>query len=224
MSSAASPGRVRLDPSRPPGWTVPPSARARRLRLVTLGALSVGGAALLLNAAGWVSFQFVIAFAGPGAIIVLLTAAAQARGEDGVLVQRLGVGLLGGLAGTAAYDLVRAGMLVTHIFGNSAFMAIPIFGSLMTGQPVSAPAAITAGWIYHVWNGIAFAGMYAIAAGRASWGYGVLFGMALEALYMGVIPPLARVSADPGFVAMSVAGHAVYGAVVGFVCQRRISE
>ncbi len=200
------------------------SGMAVRLRLVSAGALSLGGAALLLHAAGWVSFQFVIAFGGPGAIVVLLSAMARARAEDDVLLHRLGVGLLGGLAGTVAYDLARAGLLVTGVFGNSAFVAIPIFGSLMTGQPPSAPAAIAGGWIYHFWNGIAFAGMYGIAAGRAHWGYGVLFGMLLETLYMGAIPPLTRVSADPAFMATSVLGHGVYGAVVGMVCQRRIRE
>lgn len=194
------------------------------LRLLTLSALSIGGVALLLHAAGWLTFQFVIVFAGPPAVLVLLGALARARQEDDLLLHRLQVGLVGGIVGTAAYDLARLVLLATGLFRHNLFSVMPIFGSLATGLPPSAPASVAAGWTYHVWNGVAFAGMYGIVAGPASWGYGVAFGMLLEAAYMGVIPGLARVSADTAFVTASVLGHGVYGAVLGRVCERFIKE
>lgn len=202
------------------------AAGARRwgLRLLAFTALSIGGAALLLHAAGWLTFQFVIAFGGPPAALALIGVMAWARGDDDILLHRMYVGLVSGALGTVAYDVLRAVLLVTGIFRHNLFAVIPIFGSLATGLPVSSPVAVAGGWAYHVWNGVTFAGMYGIAAGRAHWGWGVFFGMALEAAYMGVIPGLTRVSPDTAFVVASIGGHAAYGAVVGLVCQHGIKE
>ena len=46
---------------------------------------------------------------------------------------------------------------------------IVAFGVLITGRPESDPAAVAAGWIYHFWNGISFATMYVLIAGRGRW-------------------------------------------------------
>ncbi|WP_160096238.1 DUF6789 family protein [Kibdelosporangium aridum] len=139
-----------------------------------------------------------------------------------VTIRRLQVGAIAGVLGLVAYNATRWVVAELLALPNSPFYSIYIFGSLITAQAPDTTAAIVAGWLYHVSNGITFAIMYTLVAGPARWWFGLLWGLALETAMLVVYPSSAilRPPALASFVVVSLISHAVYGAVIGLVSQR----
>jgi hypothetical protein len=134
------------------------------------------------------------------------------------------VGAIGGFAGTIVYDISRPIVKLILGFSFNPFGAMPLFGSLMTGKPPESVVAIIAGWIYHFWNGISFGMMFALirpVGGKIS---GLLWGLGLQTLMFITYPHLLKVRLDdPGFVAMGLIGHALWGLVLGY-CVKKWGE
>lgn len=139
------------------------------LALVSLGAL-------LSHVFGPLPMAFFLSFFGVPSVLGLFLLAAYARKINAsVFLNCLWVGLAGGLVGTLLYDGVRWVLTTFEVFGYNGFKAILIFGSWITGEETSHPAAIWAGWLYHFWNGLSFGVFYTLTFGRRHWALGVVY-------------------------------------------------
>ena len=123
--------------------------------------------------------------------------------------------------GTICYDLSRPLVRLMFSFRFNPFGAMPIFGSLMTGLPVTSHIAIIVGWIYHFWNGISFGMMFALVRPRGGALPGFIWGLGLQTLMFITYPRFLEVRLnDPGFVAMGLIGHSIWGIVLGIGVRR----
>lgn len=185
-------------------------------------ALSLGILAFVLDVAGWIRMPFTLTFVSlPGLLVVVVVAVYARRADEALVWGRLKHGLWAGLAGTLVYDVVRGLVQLSGVFQYDAFRAIPLFGSLITGREPESSLAVLAGWVYHFWNGISFAVIYALNAAGKHWLWGLAWAMFLEAAMVLTYPIAFGVPrSDPGFLTISVLGHAAYGIVLGLWIQR----
>jgi hypothetical protein len=133
---------------------------------------------------------------------------------------RLRAGIIAGLLGLIAYDVVRFGIYQSGVIEFYPFHALPRLGSLITGVPPEATPAIFAGWLYHIWNGFNFAIIYALVAGAAMWYWGVAWAMLLEIGMLATYPTFLAVRDDWAFRTVSLIGHIVYGITIGVTVRR----
>ena len=161
---------------------------------------------------------------GPPSLVLLLFLGIRAyKIRETVFFNRLTVGAWGGLVSTFAYDLSRYLGLEAGIFTHNPFLSHPVFGSLITGQPVASSLAAIVGWGYHFWNGFGFGIMYTLLAGNARWYYAVLWAMFLEVGWLTVLPAtLPQLKLDGEWIAISLSGHGMYGVVLGLISERFI--
>jgi hypothetical protein len=178
-------------------------------------------AALLFHAAGWLRMPYAVSFITlPGMILLLALSAWSRRTSRDLLLNRLATGLMAGIVGLLAYDLIRLAVQVLFPLGFNAFGAINAFGRLITAQPLDSAASVAAGWAYHISNGLTFAIAYAVVAGPARWWWGLLWGASLQLAMTGIYPGLFEISSWTGFFVESVLGHTAYGAALGLWCER----
>lgn len=178
-------------------------------------------AALVGHVFGVVAMPYSLTFVGVPSVLLLFALAALAkRLQAAVFLNCLAVGLVGGFAATAAYDLSRLALRTGGLFDYDGFTAIYIFGSWITGTPMTTTASAIAGWFYHFWNGLSFGVFYTLTFGRSHWLYGVAYGTVMELMMLGLFPFFVRVSNQLDFIGLSMAGHIVYGAVLGAIAQR----
>lgn len=197
------------------------------LRLRAVGALAaiISLAALVAHILGVLPMVYFLAFLGVPSVLLLFVLAGYAKWVNaGVFVRNTTVGLVGGFLATLAYDGTRALLQVSRIVDYNGFKAINIFGSWISGQPETTFEAALAGWIYHFWNGISFGIFYALIFGRRPWPYGVAYGALMEAGMLGLFPLFLRVTNRVDFIALSVIGHLVYGAVLGRIVQLKAAR
>lgn len=190
------------------------------LALGTAAALS-SIAALLLEAVHWVRMPFTVTFVSlPGLVLLICMTVWAGRTDRRLLYNRLLVGGAAGAVGLVAYDLIRLAVQDLLPVGFDAFYSLRVFGTLMTGRPIGSDAALAAGWAYHISNGITFGVIYALLAGPARWWWGLAWGSILEIGMIAVYPAVFLPSVTRGFLLVSVVGHAVFGAIVGLLCQQ----
>ena len=196
------------------------------LTLLVVGCTAAGIGAFLLDVAGIVRMPWTISFVSlPALILVIAIAVWAQRVARRPFFNRLLVGLVAGFIATLAYDGVRWAIQETAPLDYDGFRSINIFGSLILGKPESALDARIAGWTYHFWNGISFGVMYALVAGPARWYWGLAWGTALELLMISIYPVAFAIQrSDPAFLAISMTGHAAYGAVLGLLAERWCSR
>ena len=142
------------------------------------------------------------------------------REQQGLFMSRLRTGLLAGTLATAAYDIVRFALETTGLADTNTFRAIPVFGLGITGRPVTDPIAITAGWAFHLVNGLGFAIAYAFVAAGRRWWFGVMYALILEAFMIGLYPGWLGFTLDSEFLQVSILGHVAYGAILGRMVAR----
>lgn len=140
-----------------------------------------------------------------------------------VVVNRLLLGVLIGIPATLAYDGVRWLLQVSGAIGFDPFLSHPIFGSLIVNQPVETTAAVVVGWGYHFWNGLSFAAIYTLVAGRVHWGYAMGWAVALEVGWLAALPGALEFNLHPQLVLVSIVGHLAYGGVLGMSAQRWVA-
>lgn len=193
------------------------------LTVVALAAASTSGAAIVLHALSWLPMYFFVdVTAAPALVLLLVVGVLAHRIEDGVLLNRLWVGLPAGLAATLAYDGIRYLLLATGIIGFDPFKSHPIFGMLITGQPVTTTTSILVGWTYHLWNGISFAIIYTLVAGRAHWGYAIAWALLLEVAWVTAMPSVVEIGLTRDLVIVGIVGHGAYGLALAGVARRWI--
>jgi hypothetical protein len=187
--------------------------------------LAGGGSVIALLA--WVyevvSFQAAFLAVGVPCLIALVALAVRA-GRSPALADVLAAGAVGGLVGTLGYDLFRLPFVVA---GLRVLAPIDSYGVLLLDASESSPWTGTAGWGFHLLNGVGFGIAYAALArpGRRHWSWAVAWAMVLETAT--VVTPFARVygiagQADLLFVAY--AAHLAYGVPLGLIVQRKASS
>jgi len=193
------------------------------LTLIAFACASLSGVALLLHAAGLLPLYFLVDVLGTPSLILLVAIGVYARRiDEPVLTNRLAIGAAAGIFATAAYDLARLLLRVSGLIGFDPFLTHPIFGSLITGAPLTSPVALTAGWAYHLWNGVGFAVMYTLMAGPAHLFYALGWALFLEIAWLTALPSALNFTLRPDLIAVSLIGHTFYGLTLGVLARRWI--
>ncbi len=148
---------------------------------------------------------------------------ADGRSQDAMRTL-LKTGFVAGILATSAYDLSRFFLIEVTGIAFWPFDIFNIFGQALVGAGFSGPWVRLAGLIYHFANGIGFALAYTIVAGRRGVWAGIAWAMILEVMMVGVYPGWLDVRAINEFVQVSVLGHVVYGAVLGYSARRLLGD
>jgi hypothetical protein len=154
--------------------------------------------------------------------LVAVWAWARQLGKE-PLASALEIGFVGGLLGTIAYDVSR---LPFSVAGQRIFAPISAYGLWIIDAASSSRFTELTGWLYHFSNGITFGVMYALFMRNRHWGWGILWGLALETI--AILTPFARVFGLSGnYYAISIAyvGHVFYGLPLGWlVCRWSVTR
>jgi hypothetical protein len=126
------------------------------------------------------------------------------------------VGVIAGFLATSAYDLSRFFLIEVTGIAFWPFDIFNVFGQALVGAGYSGPWVRLAGLLYHFANGIGFALAYTIVAGKRGVWAGILWAMILELMMVSVYPGWLDMRALDEFLQVSVLGHIVYGAVLGY--------
>ncbi|HSM57961.1 MAG TPA: hypothetical protein VK879_17535 [Candidatus Sulfomarinibacteraceae bacterium] len=189
----------------------------KRQRTVFAGLFLATGAALVVYVISGVSL---LAAAGLALTIALVAGALlwQRAGLRGRQDMRrcLQAGVVAGFLATSAYDLSRFFLIEVTGIAFWPFDIFNIFGQALFGAGYSGAWVRLAGLVYHFANGIGFALAYTILAGRRGVWAGVVWAMILELLMVTIYPGWLGLEALNEFVQVSVIGHIVYGAVLGY--------
>lgn len=138
--------------------------------------------------------------------------------HDEELARAIRLGCWGGLAGTLGYDIVR---IPFHLWGMRVFAPIQAYGVWLLEAERSSGWSEAVGWSYHFSNGITFGLMYALWFGGRHWGWGVLWGLALETIVLST--PFARIFHMQGntqAIAIAYFAHLFYGYPLGSMVAR----
>lgn len=145
------------------------------------------------------------------------------------------LGAAAGLIAAVAYDLFRLPFVYAAPLGIDAFVpamnlfkVFPRFGAMLLGQPLEQPTYSAAahfwGWIYHFSNGATFGVMYLALIGdprRRSWFWAVAWAVVLElGMLLTPYPAVFAITVTGTFIAVTLAAHAVFGAILGRVARR----
>ena len=193
------------------------------LTLAALVCASVGIAALLLHAAGWLPMYLLVDVLGaPSLVLLLILGVIAKRIDQRVFLNRLVTGAWAGIVATLCYDAIRYVIWATGLISFNPFLSHPIFGRLMTGQAETTSIAKAVGWAYHFWNGFGFGIMYTLVAGCARWYYALIWATFLEIGWLITLPSTLHFTLNSQFVVVSFIGHGAYGVVLGRLSQRYI--
>lgn len=188
-----------------------------RQRLLFAALFLSTGAALLIYIISGISL---LAAAGLVLVAAAFTAALIWRRADGHSRQGLRVliwaGILSGFLATSAYDLSRFFLIEVTGIAFWPFDIFNVFGQALVGAGYSGPLVRLAGLLYHFANGIGFALAYTIVAGKRGVWSGIIWAMILEVMMVTVYPGWLDMRALDEFLQISVLGHLVYGAVLGY--------
>jgi hypothetical protein len=206
-----------------------PVARARPAEVAFGIALAgTSGAALIAHVFGPLRLSFTAPFVVlPAACVLsgLILFRSRLYERLHVFSNQLVGGATWGLLATFCYDAIRPLVVWIDQYDFNPYGAIPLFGSLATGLPKTDGVAIGVGWLYHFVNGIEFGMIFALLRPRGGILWGVTWAMALQGLMMLVYPKLIRIGLeDGGFLTAGLAGHAVWGVVLGWGLKRRAAR
>lgn len=159
----------------------------------------------------------------PALLLLIALPLFARRIEAPAFFSRFSAGFVGGLVGTIAYDAVRAFGLAWRFQG---FAVIHKFGLLITGRSDLTIPVAAVGWTYHVLNGGVFGITYALVAGRAAVGWGIAWGLLLEAAMIATYPSAFSINLGWGSVglAVSLLGHVAYGTVLAMTVRRLLPD
>jgi len=195
------------------------------LRWSLIGCASISLGALVAHVLHVLPMPFFLEVFGIPSLLAILGLGVYAKKiKEEILVNGIWVGLLAGLIATIAYDGIRYFIERSHLLGYNGFVPILMFGNWITGQPTTSLAAHIAGWTYHYWNGVTFGVIYTLAVGRKVWWWGIGYGILMECCMLGLFPMFLRVSSKFDFIAVSMIGHIFYGATLGILAQKWLSD
>jgi hypothetical protein len=191
--------------------------------LVAFLAASTSGLAILLYAAGWMTMTYSVTILAPLTALTFVGLFVNARGAwEDVFLQRITGGLIAGLAGLVAYDMVRYLILLSRLASFNPFRPIEVYGLLILDRTQDSALTKAVGWAFHVWNGLSFAVMYTLAVGRGRVLWAIGWGMLLELATIATYPSMFRITLGREFLMMSLTGHFFYGWAVGLATRRAV--
>ncbi len=195
-----------------------------RPRLLLIGLPLAGGAGLVVHILAGASLPLAIATlaAGGGLAWALVLARLTAVARRSVR-RRAALGMLAGLIGTLAYDLVRYATVAVFSMSFRPFHVFGLFGEAFIGSGHSRSLTFVVGALYHLSNGIFFGLAYTLVFRRPAWWTGALWGIGLELTMATLYPSWLRIQAWGEFLQVSAIGHVVYGSVLGLVAARGVS-
>lgn len=196
-----------------------------RHRLLFAALFLSTGAALLIYIISGVSLlaAALLVLAAASFVGAWIWRQADGRSQDAMRTL-LKTGFVAGILATSAYDLSRFFLIEVTGIAFWPFDIFNIFGQALVGAGFSGPWVRLAGLVYHFANGIGFALAYTIVAGRRGVWAGIVWAMILEVMMVGVYPGWLDVRAINEFVQVSVLGHVVYGAVLGYSARRLLGD
>ncbi len=188
--------------------------------IIAFVAASTSGVALLLYAFGLAPLSVSITILAPLTAVTFMAIWVLSGGEsEKVFLDRLKGGLIAGAVGLLAYDLVRLVILAAGVNFNP-FRPIEIFGLLILNTNLDTTLTKSVGWAFHIWNGLSFAVMYTLIAGRGKVWWAVLWALVLETAMIVTYPSIFQVAADAPFLVISVVGHLAYGLALGLTARK----
>ena len=194
--------------------------RGRAAIIITAACALFSGASLVVAALLHWSLGTTLAAAGVFSFaVVAITMTAVTPRSRREFARRAVAGALGGIAGVAAYDVVRYLIVAGLHLQVRPFEALPLFGALIAGVTPQTTASWIIGTAYHYVNGIMFGVSYGVALGRTAWYLGIAWALGLEMLMLMLYPGWLHISkALMGeFTVVSLSGHVAYGAGLGLV-------
>lgn len=196
-----------------------PRSRAVLLGLAAVGLVPFAGLGAV--AAGWVQPAGYVSGAVLPAIALLALGLLWVWRRERHLLDRAAVGMLAGWLGTLAYDAL---IVTLQTFGPGRGPSL-VWPGVQLAPGVQAFDLVAPAFALH-WLGLgALWGMtYALFAGRAHWAWGLVFGVALwtTGLAMAAFLPNGAIvvpALDAGRAALLLAGHLLFGAMLGGVNQ-----
>ena len=188
--------------------------------LIAFLSASTSGLALLLYALGLAPLSVTVTILAPLTAVTFMAIWVLSGGEsEKVFLDRLKGGLIAGAVGLLAYDLVRLVILLAGVNFNP-FRPIEVFGLLILGVTQDTTLTKSLGWSFHIWNGLSFAIMYTMIAGRGKVWWAVLWALFLETAMIVTYPSIFQVAVDAPFLIISVVGHLAYGLAVGVTARK----
>lgn len=149
------------------------------------------------------------------ALILLVLFLSRAWRQLGPLL----LGIMAGLCGTIAYDLLRIVLSVLHL-AHSPFRFIEMYGIVLVGDE---KLGIPIGWIFHAWNGMMFGAFYVLFLKKRTLLRAIAWGMCLELVLVVTVPRLFVATITQEFLTVSVAGHLFYGMGLHF-CDKLLAR
>jgi hypothetical protein len=134
-------------------------------------------------------------------------------------VRRVGAGAIAGFVATLAYDAARYGLVEIAGMTIKPFEAWRLFGLALTDVDQSSALAFAVGTAFHLSNGIGFGIAYTVAFGTRGPLAGIAFALALETFMVSVYPGWLGLRALDEFLQVTIFGHVVYGAVLGWLAR-----
>lgn len=133
-------------------------------------------------------------------------------------------GFLAAVPALVAYDLSRLLVSVTLGMEIGPFDAFPHFGSALVGEGAPTVLRWVVGSGFHVINGVTFGIAYALVVRRVGVVTGIAWGLALEAIMLGVYPWWLQIEQLGEFLQLSIIGHVCYGATLGALVRNRLAR
>lgn len=203
---------------RPPLLSGPTGQRVLAAAIFVLGLCSV--APLLAWVYGLGSFAaWFWGLAAPGMLLVAVVAVVLGRtGAYPDLRVAIIAGVLGGIAGTIAYDVVRMPFLAA---GYRLFAPINSYGILILGSTHSSSVTDLVGWLYNFANGTMFGVSYAMIGVGRRWWWAIPWAFFLET--MTIVTPYAGVygiAGHPDIIAIAYGAHVAFGTPLGVISRQ----
>ncbi len=153
----------------------------------------------------------------PG-LLLLIASAIRTVPAYSNLQRRIRLGALAGVAGTIAYDLFR---IPFALAGQRIFAPIFSYGLLIDGGGMSSSWTDLLGWLFHLSNGVTFGIAYTVVMAGRHWGFGVLWGMFLEAVaFLGPFTDIYGLTGKWVSIGIAFAAHIAYGLPLGLMVFR----
>jgi len=220
-------------PALPDGGAEPALRPRRRPSFAIVGAsVLASGVALFFHIlrAAPLPEMLAITWAVGLAVIIAVVARSEPSVRDELL--RIGtIGVVAGLASTAAYDASKALLSNLDPAAYNPFEASQIFGEALIGAGWPDPVIRAVGLLYHVSNGTTFGMAFALLLGPWSSRHigsailaGVAWGLFLETFQLALYPAWMNIKFLDEFRQVSFGGHVVYGACLGLIVRAGITR
>jgi hypothetical protein len=197
----------------------PRSKRSPRIEWVAALFLANGAAVLVYILAGvslrWTAIALAVVAVAVGVVVVRRMSPQRRRR----FARRVGVGAIAGFAATLAYDAARYGLVEVAGMTIKPFEAWRLFGVALTDVGQSSALAFAVGTAFHLSNGIGFGIAYTVAFGTRGPLAGIAFALVLETFMVSVYPGWLGLRALDEFLQVTIFGHVVYGATLGWLAR-----